>query len=245
MTDSMTARTVLGAWLVFGVAVVGCKSKEAQTVKEAYNEVIDYSMEYKERHTLWKKRKLPGYVWSVRENRDDMSRPSLDMDVVVPHDLPRGDLQKLLKEAARLGKGATSLSVVRVQAWPQGLNAFGGVLGMAHLAQDGRGWDGKGNTFRGTRVLSGHAKGVWPPSKMDLQVLRALERRRRIVFADPKHAKRKAIWMRRPGRLADVLVATVAPALGLTRESVRKTLKNAKSYWWKPHWQPQPTSVSQ
>jgi minor extracellular serine protease Vpr len=236
---------VCGVAGVWSVAAVGCKSKEAQKVKEAYTDVIDYSMEYKERHTIWKKRKLPGYVWSVRENRDDTKRPSLDMDVVVPHDLPRGDLQKLLKEAARLAKGATSLSVVRVQAWPQGLSAFGGLLGMAHLAQDGRGWDGKGNTFRGTRVLSGHAKGVWPPSKLDLEVLRALERRRRIVFADPKYAKRKASWLKRPARLEAALVATVAPTLGLTRESVRRTVKNAKSYWWKPHWQPQPTSVSQ
>lgn len=241
----MTVRTLLGACMLCGVAAVGCKSKEAQQVKEAYSEVIDYSMEYKERHTVWKKRKLPGYVWSVRENRDDMKRPSLDMDVVVPHDLAKAELRKLLKEAARLGKGATALSVVRVQAWPQGLHAFGGVLGMAHLAQDGRGWDGKGNTFRGTRVLSGHTKGVWPPSKHDLEVLRALERRRRIVLADPKYAKRKAFWLRRPARLEEVLVATVAPTLGLTRDSVRRTMKNAKSYWWKPRWQPQPTSVSQ
>lgn len=241
----MTHRALLGVWLVCCVAAVGCKSKEAQTVKEAYTEVIDYSLEYKERLTVWKKRKLPGYVWSVRENRDDMQRASLDIDVVVPHDLPKADLRKLLKEAARLGKGATSLSVVRIQAWPQGLHAFGGVLGMAHLAQDGRGWDGKGNTFRETRVLSGHAQGVWPPSKFDMEVLRALERHRRIVFADPKYAKRKALWLERPARLEEVLVATVAPVLGLTRNSVRRTVRNAKSYWWKPHWQPQPTSVSQ
>lgn len=241
----MSRGILLGVWLLAGLMAVGCKSKEAQKVKEAYSEVIDYSMEYKERHTVWKKRKLPGYVWSVRENRDNPKRPSLDIDVVVPHDLRKVALRKLLKEAARLGKGATSLTLVRVQAWPQGLHAFGGLLGVAHLAQDGRGWDGKGNTFRGTRVLSGHGKGIWPPSKLDMEVLRALERRRRIVLADPKYAKRKPFWLKRPARLVEVLVATVAPTLGLTRDSVRRTVRNAKSYWWKPHWQPQPTSVSQ
>lgn len=235
----------LGLWLLVGLLGAGCKSPEAQKVKQAYHEVIDYSTEYKERHTVWKKRKLPGYVWSVRENRDNRNRPSLDMDVVVSHDLPKAALRKLLKEAARLGKGATALSVVRVQAWPQGLHAFGGVLGTAHLAQDGRGWDGKGNTFRGTRVLAGHGKGVWPPSRFDLEILRTLERRRRIVLADPKYSKRKEFWLKRPSRLEEVLVASVAPALGLTRDSVRRTVKNAKNYWWKPYWQPQPTSVSQ
>ncbi len=243
----MSRATSRSAWLLCCVVVAlgSCKSKEAKKVKQAYTEVIDYSMEYKERQTVYKNRKLPGYVWSVRENRDDMKRPTLDVDVGVSHDLPKPALVKLLKEAARLAKGASSLSVVRVQAWPQGLELFGGVLGVAHLAQDGRGWDGKGNTFRGTRVLSGHGKGVYPPSKFDLEILRALERRRRVVMEDPKYAKRKALWLKRPTRLVEVVVASVAPTLGLTRDSVRKTVKNAKSYWWKPRWQPQPTSVSQ
>ncbi len=231
--------------LVALAAVAGCKSREAQKIKQAYGDVLDYSTQYKERHTIWKKRKLPGYVWSVRENRDDRERPSLDMDVAVPANLPRPALEKLLREAARLGKGATALAVVRVQAWPKGLQHFGGVLGMSHLAGDGRGWDGKGKTFRGARVVAGHAKGVWPPSRLDVEILQALERRRRIFLADPNNARRKAYFLKHPARLDDSLISSVAPALGLTRASVRRTVSNARSYWWRPSWQPQPASVSQ
>jgi len=232
--------------LVLGALVVtGCKSPEAQKVKEAYEEVVDYSLEYKQRHTIWKKKKLPGYVWAVRENRDNLKRPSLDVDIAIPADLSNAALRKLLKEAARIAKGATALSVVRVQAWPKGLIAFGGIYGTAHLAQDGRGWDGQGSTFRGVRVISGHGKGLRRPSMLDVEILRTLERRRRILLADPKQKKRRAYWLRRPSALEEAIVAAVAPELGFTRASVWKAVKNARKYWWKPGWQPSPVSASQ
>ncbi|MFH2006605.1 MAG: hypothetical protein ABI333_08475 [bacterium] len=237
---------LVGALLILGgTPVTGCKSPEAQKVREAYEEVVDYSLEYKRKHTVWQRKKLPGYVWAVRENRDNPKRPTLDVDIAIPNDLSNAELRKMLKEAARTAKAATALGVVRVQAWPQGLIAFGGIYGTAHLAQDGRGWDGQGNTFRGVQVISGHGKGLRRPSMLDVEILLALESRRRILLTDPKNENRKAYWLRRSTALEEALVAEVAPQLGFTRASVWSVVRNARKYWWKPGWQPSPVGASQ
>jgi subtilisin family serine protease len=229
--------------LSFAALALAC-DHEAAKIKQAYEEVIDHSLEYKRRHTIWKKKKLPAFVWAVRENRDNPNRGSLDMDIAVSPFASARQVKERLREAVRVGKGATSLDVVRVQAWPKGLWAFGGVVGTAHLAPDGRGWDGQGNTVRRVRVIEGHEKGVRRPSALDVEVLRRLEKRQRIVLADPRNERRKALWKRRPEILDRRLISRVAPRLGLTPRSVRDTVTNARRYWWKPAWQPSPVVES-
>jgi hypothetical protein len=219
------------------VAAISCE-REAAEIKRAYERVIDHSQEGEQRYTIWKKKQLPGFVWAVRENRDNPNRGSLDMDIAVSPLASRERVKKRLRQAVRIGKGATSLDVVRVQAWPKGLQVYGGVLGTAHLAPDGRGWDGQGNTVRGVRVITGQDKGVWRPSAFDIEVLRALEKRQRIMMADPRYSGKHAYFRRRPKALQRAVIAEVAPQLGLTRSSVRRTVRNARKYWWKPSWQP-------
>jgi hypothetical protein len=167
------------------------------------------------------------------------------MDILVPPGASDKLIKERLQEAARSGRGAAAVQVVRVQAWPVGLLAFGGVLGTAHLAKDGRGFDGRGNTFRGVRVNSGRRKGVRRPSTLDQEVLRALERRRRILLADPQHAGRKNLWLRKPALLERETVLIVAPQLGFTADSVTEMVRNARRYWWKPNWQPLPITKGQ
>ncbi len=243
MSRLARARTFFALVFSFAALASAC-DHEAAKVKQAYEEVIDHSLEYKRRHTIWKKKKLPAFVWAIRENRDNPNRGSLDMDIAVSPFATPPQVKERLREAVRVGKGATSLDVVRVQAWPKGLWAFGGVLGTAHLAPDGRGWDGQGNTVRRVRVIEGHEKGVRRPSALDVEVLRRLEKRQRIVLADPKHGRRKALWKRRPKVLERTLISQIAPRLGLTQRSVRDAVTNARRYWWKPSWQPSPVVES-
>jgi hypothetical protein len=222
----------------------GCKSEEAGRMKEAYDEVIDYSLAYKEHSAVYKSKKLPGHVWAVDEIRENPQRPALAVDIRVPGSAAPQEITALLEDAARQAKAATNVEVVWVQAWPAGLVAYGGILGFSHLVTDGRGWDGKGTTFRGTELLATGREGVTRPSRFDLDVLAAMERHRSILLADPRFEKKREGWVKKPATLDQVVADEVAPTLGLTPASLLATAAAAKKYWLPPRWQPKPQSVS-
>lgn len=222
----------------------GCK-KEAARVKKAYETVLHHSGASTGRHRVWRSIKLPGYVFSVRENRDDRARPLLDVDIFVAEPTSMAQIRTRLETALQKAKAATRIGVVRVQAWPEGLLAFGRVVGRAFLAPDGRGWDGKGNQVRGLVVLGSQKPGLWRPSAFDLQVLRGVERRWRRHRRAQNGAQPIRGEMRGGAPLVSRAEAEVAHDLGLTVDSVRRCARNARAYWGRAQWQPSTLLPSQ